>query len=251
MLAKKLWLLGGLAVALVTAGCTATCRTNPHDCLRAVEEVAVIAPARAKVYVFLMNGSDVFDVGHLKETECDLHRAGFPKVYYAQQLDQEWYYKELHRLRRDDPDNRYVLVAQGTAAEQLRQLACRVTADGIPLDAVVYLDPIGVKEDLAADTAYPTTVLRSRLWPTSPKQAAVESLRIQEVGHAHLPNHPAVVQQIVSIVTDSARKVPIERKPIDCIPLTDEPRPIPRPDKPRDVPPYPANWQALCPNSSR
>ena len=56
MLAKKLLLLGGLAVVLGTAGCAATCRTNPHDCLRSVEEVAVIAPARAKVYIFLMNG---------------------------------------------------------------------------------------------------------------------------------------------------------------------------------------------------
>ena len=40
MLAKKLLLLGGLAVVLGTAGCAATCRTNPHDCLRSVEEVA-------------------------------------------------------------------------------------------------------------------------------------------------------------------------------------------------------------------
>ena len=251
MLAKKLLLLGGVAVAFGAVGCIRNCTTAPHDCLRPIEDVQVIAPARAKVYVFLMNGSDVFDVGHLKELECSIHQAGFPKVYYAQQLDQEWYYKELHRLRRDDPDNRFVLVGQGTAAGQLQQLACRVTTDGIPLDAVVYLDPVGETSENAEDASYPTSVLRSRLWPESPRLSNAYSLTIAEVGHTHLPNHPATVQQLIGILTDSARRVPIARKPIDCIPLTDEPKPIPRPDKPKEVPPYPAGWNALCPNSGR
>jgi hypothetical protein len=251
MLAKKLLLLGGVAVALSAVGCIRNCHTSTHECLRPIEDVAVIAPARAKVYVFLMNGSDVFDVGHLKELECSILQAGFPKVYYAQQLDQEWYYKELHRLRRDDPDNRFVLLAQGTGAEQMRQLVCRVTTDGIPLDAVVYLDPIGATDQLTQDVVHPTTVLRSRLWPESPRHSTAYSLTIPEVGHARLPNHPAVVEQVLGILTDSARRVPIVRKPIDCIPLTDEPKPIPRPHEPKQVPPYPANWDALCPNSGQ
>lgn len=251
MLAKKLFLLGGIAATFSGVGCLHTCRITPNECLRPVEQVQVIAPARAKVYVFLMNGADLFDLGHLHEMECSIVRAGFPKVYYAQRFDQEWYYKELHRLRRDDPDNRFVLVGQGTAADQLQKLACRVTDDGIPLDAVVFLDPVGGKGDLTQSTPYPSTVLRSRLWPGSPRLTTSQSLRIPEVGHAHLPNHPAIVDELIGILTESASKVTIVRKPIDCIPLTDEPKPIPRPAEPKVVPPVPPNWNSLCPNSGQ
>jgi hypothetical protein len=250
MLAKKWLLLGGVTAVLGGGGCLHTCPKNPHDCLRPVEQVQVIAPARAKVYVFLMNGADLFDVGHLHELECSIVRAGFPKVYYAQRFDQEWYYKELHRLRREDPDNRFVLVGQGTAADQMQELACRVTNDGIPLDAVVFLDPVGGTGDLVEGAAYPSAVVRSRLWVGSPRLSTPYNLKIPEVGHARLPNHPATVDELIGILTDSARRVPIVRKPIDCIPLTDEPRPIPRPDVPKVVPPAPPNWDALCPNSS-
>lgn len=251
MVAKKLLLLGGALGALGGAGCLHTCPATPQGCLRPVEQVQVIAPARAKVYVFLMNGADLFDVGHLHELECSLIAAGFPKVYYAQRFDQEWYYKELHRLRRDDPDNRFVLVGQGTAADQLQKLACRVTDDGIPLDHVVFIDPVGGSGDLNDDTTCPSTVIQSRLWPASRRLSTVHTLKIPEVGHAHVPNHPASVQELVGILTESALRVPIVRKPIDCIPLTDEPKPIPRPHEPKIVPPVPPNWDALCPNSGQ
>ncbi len=247
---KKLLLLGGLSV-IGAVGCLHTCRTTPNECLRPVEEVAVIAPARAKVYTFLMNGADVFDVGHLHELECSIISAGFPKVYYAQRFDQEWYYKELHRLHRDDPDNRFVMVGSGTAAGELQKLVCRVTADGIPLDAVVLLDPAGSVGEWPADAPFSTTVLKSRLWPESPRLASLHSLTIPEVGHARLPNHPATVREVVGILTASALRVPDRRKPIDCVPLTDEPKPIPRPDQPKEIPPYPASWGGLCPVSGR
>jgi hypothetical protein len=250
MLAKRLLLLSGLAT-LGAVGCVRNCHTSTQECLRLVEQVPVIAPARAKVYVFLMNGADLFDLGHLHELECSLIQAGFPKVYYAQRFDQEWYYQELHRLRRDDPNNRFVLVGQGTAADQLQKLACRVTADGIPLDHVVFIDPVGGYGQPSDDAGYPSTVIQSRLWPATRRLSTAYNLRIPEVGHAHVPNHPATVQELLGILTESALRVPIERKPIDCIPLTDEPRPIPRPEQPKQVPPVPPNWEALCPNSGQ
>lgn len=249
MVAKKLWLLGGLLAVLTGSGCMHTCPCAYHDCLRPVEQVPVIAPARAKVYVFLMNGADLFDLGHLHELECEIVRAGFPKVYYAQRFDQEWYYKELHRLHREDPDNRFVLVGQGTAADQLQELACRVSLDGIPLDHVVYLDPIGAKDHLVQYTPCPSTIVRSGVWPGSPRLTATESIKIRGTGHLRLPDHPVTTSQLIDILTQSALQVPIVRKPVDCIPLTEEPKPIPRPTEPKLVPPAPPGWNALCPNS--
>ena len=253
MVAKKLAILAVLAASVSVVGCLHSCGSpyRYQDCLKPVEQVPVIAPARAKVYVFLMNGADLFDVGHLHELECQLVAAGFPKVYYAQRFDGEWYYKELHRLHREDPDNRFVLVGQGTAAEQMQQLAARVTECGIPLDHVVFLDPVGGKGDLTENAIYPSTVIRSRLWVGSPGLVTPQAVKVREVGHLHLPGHPAAVDELIGILTQSALRVPIARKPIDCIPLTDEPKPIPRPWEPKVVPPYPANWDALCPVSGQ
>lgn len=251
MAAKKLAILAALALLGSGVGCLHTCPSNTHDCLRPVEEVPVIAPARAKVYVFLMNGYDLFDVGHLHELECTLVRAGFPKVYYAQRFDGEWYYKELHRLHREDPDNRFVLVGMGTAAEQMQELAARVTACGIPLDHVVFLDPVGGEGDLTEEVPYPSTVIRSRIWPGSPHLITPEAVKIRDTGHLTLPNHLGTTNELIGILTQSALRVPIVRKPIDCIPLTDEPKPIPRPTEPKIVPPAPPGWNALCPDSGQ
>ena len=248
MVAKQWLLLGLLLPALAGVGCIRNCRSNPHMCLRPVEEMNAPAPARFKVYVFLMNGHDLFDLGQLKELECRINDAGFPKVYYAQRFDQEWYYQELHRLRRDDADNRFVLVGQGTAADQVQQLAGRVTADGIPLDAVVFLDPAGGKADLSEGDTYTTSVVRSRRWPAAWGMSTSRALKIPDVGHGQQPTHPATVDELVGILTYSALQVPVERKPVECIPLTDEPRPIPRPAEPKMVPPAPPGWDALCPN---
>jgi hypothetical protein len=221
------------------------------DCLKPVEQVAAGARARAKVYVFLMNGADVFDVGGLKELEGEIVRAGFPKVYYAQRFDQEWYYKEMHRLRRTDPDNRFVLVGQGAAAKQLQELACRVSADQIPLDAVVFLDPVGATGDLAENQPYPSKVIRSHHWIGSPRLPATDVMMIERVGHLHLPNHPSAVAAVVEILAASAVRVPIPNPPLDCVPQLDDRKPIPRPYEPKVVPAPPPGWDVLCPVSGQ
>lgn len=233
---------------LASVGCLKCHHTAYRECLRPVEQCEVSALARAKVYVFLMNGADVVDIDGLKELECQIVAAGFPKVYYAQRFDLEWYYRELHRLRRDDPDNRFVLIGQGAGAKQLQELACRVTADGIPLDAVVFHDPIGIAADLASEAEYETFVIRSHLWVGAPKLAASEEMRVSGVHHLHLSDSPTVVATIASILTRSAKQVPIARQPVDCIPLVDENKPIPRPSEPKQVPIVPPEWNVLCPN---
>lgn len=248
----RLLLVGGLLGSVVAAGGCLRCRHTAYgECLKPVEQVAAIAPARAKVYVFLMNGADWFDVGGLKELEGEIVRAGFPKVYYAQRFDKAWYYKEIHRLRRDDPDNRFVLVGIGTAADQLQELAACVTKDEIPLDAVVFLDPVCAKGDLATDTPYPTKVVRSHHWLGSPRLVAAETMSVPRVGHLHLPDHPVAVAAVVEILTDSALKVPLDLRPIDCVPQLDETKPIPRPQEPKVVPVPPPGWNTLCPDSGQ
>jgi hypothetical protein len=196
-----------------------------------------------------MNGADGIDLAGMRELECEIVRSGFPKVYYAQRFDIEWYYKELHRLHRTDSENRFVLVGFGAATKQLDQLACRVTADGIPLDAVVFVDPIGWNGDPAEPPPYRTLVIRSHNWRGSPRILSSELLKVTQVGHFHLPPHPSVVAAIHELLVESAMRVPISRPPVDCLPMIDETRPIPRPYDEKRVPPAPPGWRVLCPEN--
>ncbi len=235
----------GLSLA---GGCT-TCRhTAFAESLKPVEQVRVLAPARAKVYAFLMNGADVLELYGFGELPQVLTCAGFPKIYYAQRSDREWFRKELHRLHREDPDARFLLVGFGSAADQIQELACQVSREEIPLDAVVYIDPIGANGDLTQNVPYRALILKSHHLRGAPRLKAPEAVTVNEVGHIALSEHPATLQTLIDLMTESALKVPLPDTAIDCLPILDTPRPIPRPAEPKEIKPPPPGWDFLCPN---
>ncbi len=237
----------GLAIS---AGCT-TCRHSAfQESLRPVEHVRVPAQARSKVYAFFMNGADLLELNGFSELQDGLICAGFPKIYYAQRADREWYYRELHRLHRDDPDARFLLVGYGSAADQIQELACRVSREGIALDAVVYIDPVGMKGDSMQNVPFRTVILKSHHWRGAPRLKAPESITVNNVGHISLPTHPATVQTLVDLMTESALRVPLPDATIDCLPLRDKGRPIPRPAEPKEIKAPPPGWEFLCPSMS-
>jgi hypothetical protein len=247
MLAKRTALAGVIGAAIqLAAGCAHFPSASNTQCLRPVEEVAAPAQARTRVNVFLMNGADILEVGGMSELKDDIVAAGYPKVYYAQRPDREWYRKELHRLHREDPLNRFVLIGYGTAADQIRELAVQVTREQIPLDVVVFIDPVGERADLT-NCPFPSQVIRSQRWRLSPRLQTSEKLQIQGTNHLNVPNSLGTVEQVVAIVTASALRVPLNLPPVECVPVIDPKRPIPRPAEPKLIPPLPPEWQFLCP----
>ncbi len=236
-----------LASALST-GCTTTKYTAFARSMTPVEQSTVSAQARNKVYAFFMNGADVLELNGFEELQDGLICAGYAKLYYAQQIDREWYRRELHRLHRDDPDARFILVGYGSAADPLQELACQVSREEIPLDAVVYIDPICAKGDLTQNVPYRAVILKSHHWLGAPRLKAPETVTIDRVGHIGVPRHPATVQYFVDLMTESALKVPIADPTIICRPVLNEKRAIPRPAEPQEIKPPPPGWEFLCPN---
>jgi hypothetical protein len=246
MRVKRLLVGAVVATAALSAGCTSCPHKAYGECQRPVEEVSVGIRARARVNVFLMNGADVLELGGLSELKDAVLAAGFPKVYYAQRFDREWYHREINRLHREDADNRFVLIGYGTAADQLRLLAAQLTADGVPLDTVAFLDPAGEGADLTG-SPFPSLVIRSRRWRLSPRLQPTEAMTLPGTGHRDVPDSAATVQQVVAILTASAHRVPVNNPPVECVPVLDPKKPVPRPDKPKEMPPLPPEWRFLCP----
>jgi hypothetical protein len=232
----NLFLLLVLALSANT-GCT-TCKHDAFiESLQEVETVRVTAPARARVYTFLMNGSDLFELAGLSELRDQIVAAGFSKVYYAQRPDRH----------RDEPHAHFILVGYGSSADQIVKLARCATEDGIPLDAVYFLDPAGVNVPLDQELAVRTVTIRSHHWRLSPGFRTHESLEVAGVGHWNLPSHSVTVNAIVAQLTASALQVPVPQLPKECPPISDKPNPIPRPDVPMRLPAAPPQWQFLCP----
>lgn len=238
-----------LAGIISSVGCTSTKYTAFARSMRPIEETTVSAQVRNKVYAFFMNGADVLEINGFSELQDELICAGYPKLYYAQRSDREWYRRELHRLHREDPDARFILVGYGSAADQIQGLACQVTQEEIPLDAVVYIDPIGAKGDLTQNVPYRAVILKSHHWRGAPRLKAPEMVTIDRVGHIGVPCHPATVQYFVDLITESALRVPIPDAMIVCRPVLDPKRPIPRPADPQEIKAPPPGWEFLCPNA--
>ena len=237
-------LLGG-AIAL-SSGCIQYRYGNERACLQMAEANDVNAPTRAKVHVLMMDGLGTINA--LEQLELSIVKAGFPKVYTAQRVDRAWFYKEIHRLHRESADNRFVLVAQGAAGSEMQRLADDLVQDEIPLDGLIFLDPVGMPVENCEVPPYPVRVIRGHQSFGIPRVAATDSVHVANVGRSSQPRDCATQSAVIDWLFAVARTVPQKPEPVNCVPLTDEPKPIPRPNQPKVIPPTSGDWaNVLCP----
>lgn len=219
---------------------------------------------RKRVYLFMMNGLDVFETAGMLDVRDRLAVAGFPGVYYAQRPDRAWYYREMHRLRCDEPEARFLLLSYGAGAENIQALAFDAARDGLPVDAVVFLDPVGVSGDLNATLPFHSVVVRSHHWVGSPGLSAREHIDVPYFGHLSLPRSPATHEILVRLMSASAERVQLPG--LEYLPrleLRARPEPTPRPIDPATLVSWPPGadflsapqpfptlpWDGCCPRA--
>ncbi len=242
----KCWLLIIVLVTLVGNGCIHHRPVGFQDALCTDLPSTVPPPIRNQVYLFMMNGTDVLDTAGMLDLRDQLCLLGYPKVYFAQRPDTEWYRRELRRLAREEPGARMLLLSFGSSATKVHALAAEAARDGVPVDAVIFLDPLALNGQLVDTLPVPSVVLRSHNWPGSRRLVATENLILPGVGHFSLPGHAGCVQLVQSLMTDAASGVHLGSKlALPRLPLSDSPSPTPRPVGP--VPYTPDEWDFLKP----
>jgi hypothetical protein len=238
-----------VVAALAGSGCLHNRSVGFQDALASPLPSTAPPPIRNQVYLFVMNGSNVLDSGRLFDFRDQLCELGYPKVYIAQRPDTAWYTRELRRIPREEPGARMILLAYGSSATKVHALAAEAARDGLPVDAVIFLDPLGLNGQLVDTLPFPTVVLRSHNWLGSRRLVGTENLILPGVGHRSLPAHPGCVQLVHSIMAESAGNVHLESKlTLPRLPLTDTPNPTPRGVTP--VPFVPDEWDFLKPNAA-
>lgn len=219
---------------LLTAGslgCVSTRYEANYELLQPCPSTEIPPWQRQKVHLFLMNGRNVLENGGFLGLRDQLAVAGYPKVYTAQRPDREWYRYEMRRVVRDDPNARLILASYGASADIVSALAFEAARDGLPVDAVVFLDAVGIGGNLAETLPYHTVVVRSHNWRGSPALSVREHVQVQGYGHFSLPHCPATPELLLRLMSQSATLVPEETLDhLPRLPLRDKPEPTPRPN---------------------
>jgi len=172
----------------------------------------------------------VLELGGMLTLRDEIAKAGYAKVYYTQSEDRNYYAREMQRLHRDEPQARMLLLGYGTAAERTLGLAAEACRTGLPLDAVIFLDPSGLSGNVAEALPVPSLALRSHGWSGGKELVTTDSQVLAGVGHVSAPTCPQTVNVVVQLMTASAAKVPVEdiRLTLPFLPLRDKPDRTPR-----------------------
>jgi hypothetical protein len=232
----------GLGILTLAVGCVQINHGGYDVAVRTCPDRTPPPLLRSQVYLFFLDGANPLDEGVHRSLRDRLNAAGYAMVYSAKQADAEWYTREMHRLAIDQPAARFVLAGYGLSADMTREVANRCLGEGLPLDALVYLDPTDGRP--AADEytcRIPSWVVRSHNWPGGRAVTAHEAVELPGVGHLSLPAHPETVRLLARLMAASAARVVLPSPELlPGLPLTDRPQPIPRPPLPVVANPPPA-----------
>jgi hypothetical protein len=114
-------------------------------------------------------------------------------------------------------------------------MGTNLSREGVPVDAVVFLDPVGVSANVSVGAPFRTVAIRSAKWPGTGLIAG-ENFENPNTIHFGLPGHEQTVEVIHGVLVDSAANVgPLEGHTVPMLPLTDSPLPTPRPVQPMSV----------------
>ena len=239
-------LLGLLMLTLVT-GCVDTHFCSVGQAVRPCPPTIAEPIARKHVYLFMMNGGDVLELGGMQNLRDQICCAGFSKIYYAQLPDTDWFYEEMVRLRFADPSARFVLMGYGLAARQITKAAQLCAAWNVPIDSVIYLDPVGLNCDLAGTLPYATLAIRSSDWRGSPYLLTRETIVAEGVSHYGLPRSSITLETVLQQLVLSSQQVVVPTLDLPYQRLYKEPPPTPRPIDPATFTGALDEWDFLKP----
>ncbi len=248
----RLLIAAGAASLVAPAGCV----NHYPQIIRNAAPVSLAnpipIPVRNNVYLFIMNGRDYLEISGIDDLRNQLCYLGFPKVYYAQMADNTWFYQELRRLARDEPQARIVLCGYSAAAERVVALAEGCVQDGVTqLDSVVFLDPTGVGRDLTKTLPVPTVTVRSEGWTGSLDLITNETVPVGP-GHFNTPKRPESLAVLVKAMAAATTRVRLEStEGLPHLPLRDKADPTPRGIDPSTLVPAPPGWDYLKPAPRR
>jgi hypothetical protein len=206
-----------------------------YECIEPCQQVP--QACKNRVYVFLLQDVDPFDMSNL-DGVCDyLHSLGFIKTYLGMPYHVCYFEKEIRRIHEKEPTSRFVLVGFGCGAPLARGLTCKLEQSQIPVDLLVYID--GLCMDQKADD-HPVNACHVVTLVAGKKEGGDvvvqgEYIECDKAWHFGTPTHPETLKMLARELPVVAQRVPV----IDVLPEPIEWLAPRRPGLPMLPPPQP------------
>lgn len=222
------WAVAAAAAVLVGgSGCVSCDMRTARASWEAGPSCEVPACDRSNVYAVLVNGACPAGSTSLEGLRDGLAPRGFTKVYFGQILHAYWLASEMRAVAKCNPSARFIVVGADIGCPIAAHLTRQAVADGVTVDALVLLEPVGVPADAGCATR---TVLVS--CGNNGSAPHTERAAISGATRFTLPGHPGTVDLVYDLMKESAARV--EHPPGLFDVLTD-----PEGRQPRDVTPPP------------
>ncbi|MBY0525696.1 MAG: hypothetical protein K2R98_19985 [Gemmataceae bacterium] len=187
---------------------------------------------RSHVYVFIVNGLDPCDWSNLSGLRDYLNSLGFNKVYLGE-LYHTWQFdKELHKIREEDPEARFVLIGFSFGANIARNLAQSAAKDDIAIDLLVYLGGNTMKnvpDDRPENCLQIVNILAAGgFWWNGDTLDGAENMEVDGCWHFGSPTHGYTLGCLARELATVASHVPVVVKQMPKSPYEEE-APTPRP----------------------
>ena len=219
---KRSWVSGAiLATVLANTGCVLCCTKGYEKSLKNGADFDLPTQCRNEVHVFMMHGLTPSTDCGLNALRLKLGDNGFAKVGMGELCHAGWVKSEIDCIRRNDPDARFVLLGYDLGAATAVSLSRDLAAKGIPVEAVVLLDPMGCSaEPCGARTLLITSGMGIASVPHSGRVV------VATASHFGLPAHPTTVAVITDLLSDIATQNC--EPPLEMIPGHNDPNAVAR-----------------------
>ena len=189
-------------------------------------------PCRNEVYIFLINGNDPFHMGNLTGVQHYLNAIGYPKVYYGEMYHAWSFASEIRKIHKEDPNGKIAIVGYSFGGPVARSVAQSVASDGVPVDLLVYFDPVGLSTLVSPKPGLP--IYKTRFISRASQadgQEFVESgtgVPVPDTWHFGIPTHTITLNTLVQDLVELSGQVPCPASPVESFPqLLDHPAPTP------------------------
>lgn len=246
-------LLAGLLFA--TSGCM-SCRpplsppsSSCQSCSDGVEEDwfwrTVPGSCKRRVYVFIVQGCDLFDCSNVSGLRDYINTLGFTKTYHGQIFHGGKFAKEMARIRQEDCEARFVVIGSGSGSKAAYGLAQDAERAGIPVDLLVYLDPTGMPRNACgSETAGRVVRISGGSWASNPDPVdGAYNVVYPDAGYFDVPSHEFTLELLSRELGSVAATVPYM---VMDQPMLIEGEPTPIPVSPNQAKPG-SEWDFLVP----
>ncbi|MCE9565117.1 MAG: hypothetical protein K8U57_24055 [Planctomycetes bacterium] len=131
---------GVVGILLAGSGCM-SCGGTGYGLARQVgPECEALSCQRNQVYVFAISGVNPVEMAAVDTFRDQLNRKGFAKIGTGQALHATWMANEIKCIRANEPHAVFVFVGVEGGALTAQRLAEKVSADGVPVAAMVMFE---------------------------------------------------------------------------------------------------------------